>query len=91
MGLSKIEQQLIFSKEEYRRRMDKVKRLMDQRGLDVLLLHSLPSIHYLTGFQTVALRAYSGFVMGSDGECTIIVEQDEQHNVRQTVGTIRSR
>lgn len=81
--MSKIEQQLIFSKEEYRRRMDKVKRLMDQRGLDVLLLHSLPSIHYLTGFQTVALRAYNGFVMGSDGECTIIVEQDEQHNVRQ--------
>ena len=27
--------------------------------------------------------AYNGFVMGSDGECTIIVEQDEQHNVRQ--------
>ena len=81
--MSNIEQQLIFSQEEYRRRMDKARGLMAQKRLDMLLLHSLPSIHYLTGFQTVALRAYSGFVMGLDEECTIIVERDEQHNARQ--------
>jgi len=56
---------------------------MEQRSLDILLLHSLPAIHYLTGFQSVALRAYSGFVMGLDEECAIIVERDEQYNVRQ--------
>ena len=75
--MAKIERQLIFSEAEYDRRMDKVRRLMERRSLDVLILHSLPSIHYLTGFQSVALRAYAGFVVGLDDECTIVVERDE--------------
>jgi Xaa-Pro dipeptidase len=81
--MAKIERQLIFSEAEYDRRMDKVRRLMERRSLDVLILHSLPSIHYLTGFQSVALRAYAGFVVGLDDECTIVVERDEQYNVLQ--------
>ena len=81
--MSKIERKLLFSEGEYQQRSDRIRRVMEERGLDVLLLHSLPTLHYVTGFQTIALRAYSCFVMGVEGDGTIVVERDEQYNVQQ--------
>lgn len=81
--MSKIERQLLFSPSEYQQRSDRIRRVMQERDLDILLIHSLPSLHYVTGFQTIALRAYSCFVMSAEGEGTIVVERDEQYNVHQ--------
>jgi Xaa-Pro dipeptidase len=82
-GRVKDMQELAFSLAEYNERVSKVRDTMKQRGIDVFLIHSLPSIFYLTGFQTVATRAYACFVLPAEGECGIVLERDEQYNARQ--------
>lgn len=80
--MAEIIRELSFPLSEYQARIDKVKTTMTQRGLDVLLVHSLPAICYLTGFQTLSIRSYSCFVLPVDGSPKIVTERDEQWNAR---------
>ena len=41
---------MLFSKEEYKRRLDKVKKSMQQKGIDLLISQDTPNINYLTGY-----------------------------------------
>ncbi len=47
-----VPKEMAFSDAEYRERLARVRRAMDAQGLDLLLLHHLPSVCYLTGYQT---------------------------------------
>ena len=41
---------MLFSKEEYKRRLDKVKKSMLEKGIDLLISQDTPNINYLTGY-----------------------------------------
>ena len=39
-----------FSKEEYKQRLDKVKKMMQEKGIDLLISHDTNNMNYLTGY-----------------------------------------
>ena len=41
---------MIFPKEEYLSRLSKVKKTMDQKNMDVIILTDPSNMHYLTGY-----------------------------------------
>ena len=47
-----VPKEMAFSDAEYRARLSRVRDAMGAHGLDLLLLHHLPSVCYLTGYQT---------------------------------------
>ena len=52
---------------------------MDRAGLDVLLVHSLPNICYLTGFQTPLSDWYHCLILPRDGEPVLqVCDPDSQ-------------
>lgn len=57
---------------------------MSGHSLDGLLVHSLPEICYLTGFQTALTRAYACLVFPAQGECALVIERDEQYNAYES-------
>ena len=44
-----------FSLDEYRRRLEALRRCMEQRGVDVMLVHTPENLFYLTGYQTLVV------------------------------------
>ena len=56
-----------FTKAEYDTRIARARAAMAEEGLDVLLVHSLPNIYYLTGFQTPLADWYHCFVLPQEG------------------------
>lgn len=71
--MADIPQQLVFSKQEYRRRLDAVQAGMASRGLDALLLFSPEHIFYLTGYQTFGYFTYLAAVVPARGDPTLIL------------------
>ena len=57
---------------------------MSRHSLDGLLIHSLPEICYLTGFQTALIRAYACLIIPAQGECALVIERDEQYNAHES-------
>ncbi len=41
---------MLFSKEEYKQRLQKVKKSMQEKGIDLLISQDTPNINYLTGY-----------------------------------------
>ena len=57
-----------FPESEYRERLAKVRAAMDRAGLDVLLVHSIVDMCYLSGYQTLWPDAYACLIVPRDGE-----------------------
>jgi Xaa-Pro aminopeptidase len=62
-----------FALTEYLHRVDKVRAIMEERGLDVLLLVNPVSTNYLTGYQTYSVASYQCLVVPLDGVLSILV------------------
>lgn len=60
--------ELPFSREEYARRLDQVRRRMDAAGVDVLLTAVPENIVYLTGYSTLGYFTYQLLVLALDRE-----------------------
>jgi Xaa-Pro dipeptidase len=71
--MTHIPRQLVFSQEEYRRRLAAVQSGMAGRGLDALLLYSPEHIFYLTGYQTFGLFTYLAALVPSRGAPVLIL------------------
>ncbi len=56
-----------FTEVEYDARIARARAAMAEMGLDVLIVHSLPNIYYLTGFQTPLADWYHCFILPQDG------------------------
>ena len=41
---------MLFSKEEYKQRLDKVKKMMQEKSIDLLISHDTNNMNYLTGY-----------------------------------------
>ena len=68
-----LPKELAFSEAEYRGRIARVREAMSTQGLDLLLLHHLPSVCYLTGYQTPVSGWYTCLVLPLEGEVALQV------------------
>ena len=68
-----LPKELAFSEAEYRARIARVREAMSAQGLDLLLLHHLPSVCYLTGYQTPVSGWYTCLVLPLEGEVALQV------------------
>lgn len=66
--LVEMPQELAFAAAEYEARLARVRAAMARQGLDILLLHGLPNICWLTGFQTPLADWYHCLVVPARGE-----------------------
>ena len=41
---------MLFSKEEYKQRLSKVKKMMKEKGIELLISHDTNNMNYLTGY-----------------------------------------
>ena len=57
-----------FPESEYRERLAKVRKAMDEAEIDVLLAHSIVDMCYLCGYQTLWPDAYTCLIVPRDGE-----------------------
>ena len=72
-----IEKQLAFSKGEFERRLKTVRRATESRGLEALLLCSLSSVYYLSGFSSVNLWDFACLIVTLSGHPVLVVREFE--------------
>src|SRR5262245_42260630 len=77
-----------FPREEYAARLAHVRRAMAAVGLDLLLVHSLPNICYLTGYQTPLSDWYHCLLVPAQGTLTLQVCDGELAQVNTHVERI---
>ncbi len=63
-----VPQELAFPLDEYRARQKRVQQIMEERGLDTLLVNNITDLCYLIGFQTFFSTWYSCLVLPRKGE-----------------------
>ncbi|MEE9400418.1 MAG: Xaa-Pro peptidase family protein [Dehalococcoidia bacterium] len=68
-----IARNLVFSEEEFRRRIDSVQVGLKDNELNVLLLFSPEHIFYLSGFQTFGYFSYQALVVPAVGEPILVL------------------
>jgi Xaa-Pro dipeptidase len=71
--MTDIPQTLIFSKEEFQRRVSTVQAGMTKAGIDVLFLFSPEHIFYLSGYQTFGYFSYQALIVPNRGEPILIL------------------
>ena len=87
-GASEIPAERAFPEAEYNARIAAARAAMDRAGVDVLLVHSLPNICYLTGFQTPLSDWYHCLVLPRDGEPVLQVCDPELAAMNTYVTTL---
>jgi Xaa-Pro dipeptidase len=73
---------LPFTPAEYRARLARVRGLMRDGGVDVLLLTGPENIYYLSGYQTTGYYVYQALVVPAAGEPQFVVRKLEMTNVQ---------
>jgi Xaa-Pro dipeptidase len=71
--MAEIPRHLVFSTQEYRRRVAAVQAGMEKEGLDALLLFSPEHVFYLTGYQTFGYFTYLAAVVPQRGTPVLIL------------------
>ncbi|MGE2731612.1 M24 family metallopeptidase [Mycolicibacterium vaccae] len=88
--MSLIPQQLHFSIEEYRARLQRTQAEMERHGLDALLLHQPENIAWLSGFWHDGFFAYHALVIPADGD-PILIERALEDPVAQELSWVNDR
>ena len=57
-----------FPESEYRARLEKTRKAMDEAGIDVLLVHAIVDNCYLSGYQSLWPEAYACLIVPREGE-----------------------
>ena len=80
-----------FSLEEYQQRLDVLRRRMEQKGLDAVLVHSPENLYYLSGHQTPGYYWYQVLIVPLDREPVFITRLLEESNVHHLSWVEESR
>jgi len=72
-----LPKELAFAESEYRLRVDKVRELMGEKGLDVLLVTFSPNVCYLSGYQGLGTGSNSCLIVPGEGEPILQVHELE--------------
>ena len=75
--IGELSQELAFPVEEYRERVDKVRKQMRQRAIDVLVVLHPTNVLYLSGFQTFSSNSDECVIVPMEGDPTLIVVPPE--------------
>jgi Xaa-Pro aminopeptidase len=86
--LTDIPREMAFPRAEYARRIEKTRAAMDGPGLDLMLVHSLPDICYLTGFQTPLSDWYHCLILPRDGVPVLQVCDPELAAMHSYIDTV---
>lgn len=71
--MGSIPRNLIFSNEEFRRRLSAVQAGLQDRGLSCLLLFSPEHIFYLSGYQTFGYFSYQSLIVPARGDPILVL------------------
>ena len=71
-----------FSLDEYQQRLDALRERMEERGVDVMLVHTPENLCYLTGYQTPGYYWYQALVIPLDRDPIFITRLLEESNVQ---------
>ena len=66
-----VEPELAFPEAEYERRLSAVRALMDEEGIEVLLVSNTSNIGYLTGYDTTMPSGYTVLIVPREGSPTL--------------------
>jgi len=69
-----------FSLEEYQQRLDALRGRMQQKGVDVMLVHTPENLYYMTGYQTPGYYWYQTLVVPMDKEPVFVTRLLEDSN-----------
>lgn len=72
---------LVFPREEYRRRIDKLRQLMQERDLDAVILAMPHDLFYLTGYQTPGYYWFQVLVVPVEKEPFMVTRLLESSNI----------
>ncbi|MFT3821649.1 MAG: Xaa-Pro peptidase family protein [Rubrivivax sp.] len=75
-----IPKQLVFPVAEYEERLRRVRQRMQERQIDVLLVHGPENIFYLSGYQTPGYYMYHCLVVPIDSEPVLVMRRGELGN-----------
>ena len=70
-----------FSLEEYQQLLDGLRRRMEQRGADAMLVTTPENLYYLTGYQTPGYYWYQTLIVPMDREPVFITRVNESSNI----------
>lgn len=73
--------ELPFTLEEYRGRVEAVRKRMAEKEIDVLLVYWPENIYYLTGYNSLGYFSYQVLVLPLEGEMISLVRRLERQNV----------
>ncbi|GLZ35192.1 Xaa-Pro aminopeptidase [Lentzea sp. NBRC 105346] len=74
---------LAFTLDEYRGRLDTVRKGMAERGVDVALVSVPENIYYLTGYTTLGYYMYQVLMVPIDDEPLLLTYREERINVER--------
>jgi Xaa-Pro dipeptidase len=75
---------LHFSKEELAQRREKSVEMMQQRGLDGLLMFRQESMYYLTGYDTFGYVYFQCLYLGADGQLMLLTRAPDLRQAQHT-------
>ena len=70
-----------FSLDEYRERLEALRRRMERAGADVLLVTSPENLYYLSGYQTPGYYWYQTLIVPLERDPVFVVRMNESSNV----------
>ena len=70
-----------FSLDEYRQRLDALRRRMESKGVDAMLVNSPENLYYLTGYQTPGYYWFQTLIVPMDREPVLIARLNESSNI----------
>ena len=68
---------MIFSKEEYRQRLSKVQKMMQEKGIELLISHDTSNMNYLTGYDAWSFYYAQCVIVHIDSEEPICFVRDQ--------------
>jgi len=78
----KLVKELPFPVSEYKQRLDQVRKLMEQREVDVLLVYTPENIYYLSGHDSPGYYSYQCLVVTREQDPILILRKTEELNSR---------
>ncbi len=74
----RLENEIVFSLEEYDQRAAKLREGMDEQGLDVLLTFTPENTFYLSGYQSIGYSSFQCLVVPRLGDLMLLIREMEQ-------------
>ncbi|WP_025701157.1 M24 family metallopeptidase, partial [Paenibacillus forsythiae] len=73
---------LVFSRDEFKSRLQKTQSELGLRGLSGMLIHTPENIFYLTGYQSPGYYMYQCLVVPASGDPVLVLRRGELSNVQ---------